>query len=288
MKHFLVVTNNHKDPEYKCTEFIRTYLVKHECICDVDTNENLDMSKISERTECIIVLGGDGTLLRAARATIAWDIPLIGVNLGTLGYLAEVESNKIEYALKRLMEDNFSKEQRMMLRGCKQDANYEQSFAKEIKKNVIKSYALNDIAIVRHGSLQMIQFHIYVNGQLLNTYYADGILIATPTGSTGYNLSAGGPIVEPKADIILLTPICPHTLNTRTIILAPDDIITVEIAENKRGREQEVEACFDGSDRIIMHIGDKMEIARSSRKTEIIKLSRESFLEVLHKKMNIN
>lgn len=280
MKHFLVVTNEQKDPDFRCTEHIREYLERHRAICEVDSGEQIDVAKLPGEVECIIVLGGDGTLLRAARATAALDIPLIGVNLGTLGYLAEVESGNLDQALESLLEDNFTKEKRMMLSGKKRATDH--------AEKPIKYYALNDVVIARHGPLQMITFHIYVNGQLLNTYHADGILIATPTGSTGYNLSAGGPIVEPKADIILLTPICPHTLNTRTIVLSPDDTIVIEVAENRRGQRQEVEACFDGSDRFDMATGDRIEIARSSRKTEIIKLSRESFLEVLHKKMNSN
>lgn len=281
MKHFLVTTNGQKDPDFQCTEYIRTYLEQHGCTCAVQTGEQIDVSGL-KGTECIIVLGGDGTMLRAARATASLDIPLIGVNLGTMGYLAEVESSNLDHALTRLMEDGYTRESRMMLTGQKWPAEQGSAAGNE------KPYALNDVAIVRRGALQMITFHIYVNGQLLNTYHADGILIATPTGSTGYNLSAGGPIVEPRADIILLTPICPHTLNTRTIILAPEDTIAVEIAANSRGQQQMVDACFDGSERISLAIGDKLEIRRSARRTVILKLSRESFLEVLHNKMNTN
>lgn len=280
MNHFLVVTNEQKDPGFACTEHIHDYLTQHRCDCVVDSGSHINLEALPPQTECIIVLGGDGTLLRAARATVALDIPLIGVNLGTLGYLAEVESSNLDQALDALIEGNFTREKRMMLSGRKKPVNPAEKPA--------KFYALNDIAIARHGGLQMITFHIYVNGQLLNTYQADGILVATPTGSTGYNLSAGGPIVEPKADIILLTPICPHTLNTRSVVLSPDDTIVIEVAENRHGQQQEVEACFDGSDRYSMVPGDRIEIYRSSRKTEIIKLSRESFLEVLHKKMNSN
>ena len=146
--------------------------------------------------------------------------------------------------------------------------------------------ALNDIAITRRGSLQIITFHIYVNGQLLYTCHADGILVATPTGSTGYNLSAGGPIVEPCAQLILLTPICPHNIYFRTIVLSPEDEVVIEIGENKKGTVQEVEASFDGSVKMEMYAGDRMEIKRAEKVTEMLKLSQDSFVEVLHKKMD--
>ena len=146
--------------------------------------------------------------------------------------------------------------------------------------------ALNDIAITRRGSLQIISFHIYVNGQLLHVCHADGILVATPTGSTGYNLSAGGPIVEPHAQLILLTPICPHTMSSRPIVLSAEDEVVIEIGENKKGIVQEVEACFDGSVKMAMFAGDRMEIRRAGKVTEMLKLSQDSFVEVLHKKMD--
>lgn len=280
MDRFLVITNSQKDPEFKVTEQIKAYLENHGKACHIETKEEIGELNIPEKVECIIVLGGDGTLLRAARETLELDIPLIGVNLGTLGYLAEVESSHLEAALKQLIDDEFTREKRMMLWG-KFFPN-----GKSEGISTVKNYALNDIAITRTGSLQVLCFHIYVNEQYLCTYHADGVLLSTPTGSTGYNLSAGGPIVEPSAELILLTPICPHTLNTRTIVLSPNDKITVEIGENKKGIKQQVEACFDGSERIVLTSGDKMEISRSSKTTEIIKLSKASFLEILQRKMS--
>ena len=278
MDRFLVITNSLKDPDFQVTKKIEDYLSAHGKTCYIETKEVTESFQVPKGVQCIIVLGGDGTLLRAARQTLEADVPLIGVNLGTLGYLAEVESVSIESALRQMMEDDFTQEKRMMLYGtyvpAKESALHQ------------KDYALNDIAITRKGSLQILCFHIYVNQQYLCTYHADGVLLSTPTGSTGYNLSAGGPIVEPNAELILLTPICPHTLNTRTIVLSAEDLITVEIGENRNGMIQEVEACFDGSQRITLASGDRMEIGKSSKTTEIIKLSQASFLEVLQKKMS--
>ena len=129
-------------------------------------------------------------------------------------------------------------------------------------------------------------FNIYVNGQFLNDYKADGMIITTPTGSTGYNLSAGGPLVEPRAKLIVLTPICPHSLNQRSIILSPEDVIEIEIPQGREGRIQTVEASFDGTHVIPLETGDRIRIVQSEKITEFIQLNQVSFLEVLHKKMS--
>lgn len=300
MNNFLVVTNKQKDPAFLCTNRIRGYLERHGKTCFVES-ENRSELKIPAQTECVIVLGGDGTLLRAARTAADAGVPLIGVNLGTLGYLAEVDSDNLEEALARLINDDFTRERRMMLFGrvrpaavshrAGSDTERGQLEEKKTKKDAEdrrSDCALNDIAITRRGSLQIIGFRIYVNGQLLQTCHADGILVATPTGSTGYNLSAGGPIVEPHAELILLTPICPHSMNSRTIVLSAEDEVVIEIGEDKEGTVQEVEACFDGSVKMAMYAGDRMEICRAEKVTEMLKIRQDSFVEVLHRKMDGN
>ena len=282
MNNFLVVTNRQKDPTFTCTNRIRGYLERHGKVCRTETGDTSELN-IPEETECVIVLGGDGTILRAARNAAASGIPLIGVNLGTMGYLAEVDSDDLEEALDRLISGNFTKERRMMLSGRVVSAGGQ----REDSQSTAKDRALNEIAITRKGSLQIIVFYIYVNGQLLYTCHADGILVATPTGSTGYNLSAGGPIVEPHAELILLTPICPHSMNSRTIVLSAQDRVVIEIGENKKGSKQEVEACFDGSVAMALHTGDRMEIRKAGKVTEMLKLNQDSFVEVLRKKMDV-
>ena len=282
MKHFYLIANEVKDPKGQYTARITAYLEAHggKVICTgnadrvgIDAAVNARMG--TEGTECVLVLGGDGTLLRAARNMIDRDIPLLGINLGTLGYLAEVEIGAIEPALDKLLSDDFTREERMMLAGQVNRQN-----------DVEKNFALNDIVISRCGSLQILTFQIYVNGQFLNSFSADGMIVSTPTGSTGYNLSAGGPIVEPAANLLLLTPICPHTLNTRSIVLAPEDEIRIEIPHGKDGKLQAVEANFDGSHKISLETGDSIMIRKASKTTGILKLNMESFLTVLNKKMS--
>jgi NAD+ kinase len=223
----------------------------------------------------MIVLGGDGTVLQAARLTKKQHIPIIGVNLGTLGYMTEVEVPNLEESLERLIAGDYVQESRMMLGG-------RATFADGRRE---EGWALNDIVISRSGPLQIIKFNIYVNGQFLNDYSADGVIVTTPTGSTGYNLSAGGPLVEPGARLIVLTPICPHSLNQRSIVLSPEDVIEIQIPARGESGNQNVEASFDGSHVIPLGTGDRLRIVRSEETTEFLKLGQGSFLDVLHRKM---
>lgn len=269
MKTFYIYTNQTKDDNGRMTQYIRDYLNLKGCRCP----EQMDSS-----VEGMIVLGGDGTMLRAAREYVSYHIPMIGVNLGTLGYLAEVDREDIESALDSLIANRYEIEPRMMLNGIPVISGV--SFSPQT--------ALNDIVINRKGALHVINFNIYVNGRLLSTYSADGMIISTPTGSTAYNLSAGGPIVEPRARLIMMTPVCSHTLvNNRTIILAEDDVIDIEIGRCKPGETQEVDASFDGRCPVSLNAGDKIRIIRSDKVTRIIKLSEGSFLDTLHKKMRV-
>lgn len=289
MKHFLIYTNKHKDRELRTTEYIRGYLetkgqrvtVKIKSADWKDkameaTEETEGAEGIPADVDCMLVLGGDGTVLQAARETKALHIPIIGVNLGTLGYMTQIEPSGMEEALDRLIAGDYQQERRMMLKG--------RAFLQTGEQQ--DGWALNDIVIARRGSLQIIRFNIYVNGQFLNNYSADGVIVTTPTGSTGYNLSAGGPIIEPKAELIMLTPICPHTLNQRSIVLSPEDVIEIEIPVGKEGQAQTVEASFDGTHTIALSTGDRVRIAKSQEGAEFIQLNRVSFLEVLHKKMS--
>jgi len=214
--------------------------------------------------------------LQAARDVVSRQIPLLGINLGTLGYLAEIDKDSIEPALNHLIADAYTIERRMMLSG----KVYHRG------KMVAEDVALNDIVIGREGPLRVIRFNNYVNGEFLNSYTADGIIISTATGSTGYSLSAGGPIVSPETNIMIMTPVAPHTLNTRSIIFPAEDEITVEVTEGaQKNGEGKAVASFDGDTNISMNVGDRIVIKRSVSDTKIIKISNISFLEVLRTKM---
>lgn len=280
MKKFFVITNVNKDTELKVTQRIKNYLELKGARCDF-FSDNLCLQSaecklaIPKDTECILVLGGDGTMLQAARENLNSDIPMIGINMGTKGYLTEIEVTSLNEALDCLLKDEYHIESRMMLNGVIYKAG----------QKMPAMCALNEISITRKGSLAVIHYNVYVNGNLLKVYSGDGIMVSTPTGSTGYNLSAGGPIATPQAELMLLTPICPHTFNTRTVILSPLDIVEIEIAHGRDGQVQEVEVNFDGNYKEILYSNDRVVIQKSTATTKIVKLSEESFMEVLHNKM---
>lgn len=277
-KHFLIYTNYNKDPNGEITQMVISYLQAKGQLCTKATYADggvMSAEEIPTDAFCMLVLGGDGTMLRAARDTKEVDIPLIGINLGTLGYLTEIEPGGLENALDKLIAGEYQMQSRMMLKGQVLDG----------EGAIKEERALNDIVITRSGPLQINKVRVYVNGQFLKDYDADGIIVTTPTGSTGYNLSAGGPIVDPKAELIMLTPICPHTFNARSIIFASDDVVEIEIPEGREGAIQKMEASFDGGNVIFMKTGQRIKIMKSEKTTEIIHINQVSFLEVLHEKM---
>lgn len=283
MDKFYVITNSVKDPGLEVTKRIEAYLKSHGKSCQIQMADRkfegayhyTDPDRIPDDTDCILVLGGDGTLLQAARDVVEKDIPLFGINLGTLGFLAEVDRQSLYPSLDRLLEDDYEIEERMMLQGT------------VIRNGVIvgRDVALNDIVISREGPVRVVRFINFVNQEYLNSYNADGIIISTPTGSTGYSLSAGGPIVSPSASMILMTPLAPHTLNTRSIILPSSDVITVEIGEGRRENIERGVASFDGDTQISMVTGDRIVIEKAETSTKIVKVNNLSFVEVLRQKM---
>lgn len=280
MKKFFVITNMNKDTNLEVTKQIKAYLEKNGAYCQV-CSEDLSLEDIQckpaipKDTECVLVLGGDGTMLQAARENQNTDIPMVGINMGTKGYLTEIELGSLTEALDCMLRDEYHIESRMMLDGVIYKAGQEK----------VPMCALNEIAITRKGSLAVIYYNVYVNGKLLKVYSGDGIMVSTPTGSTGYNLSAGGPIASPQSELMLLTPICPHTFNTRTVILSPQDVVEIEIAHGRDGKRQEVEVNFDGNYKEILFSEDRVVIKKAEATTKIVKFSEESFLEVLHSKM---
>ena len=288
MKHFYVITNVQKDPGLKVAHRIQDYLQEKGIRCTLqEEKENSggeqgpeykssNPDKIPDDVDCVLVLGGDGTLLQASRDLTERDLPLLGINMGTLGYLAEVDRKGIEPALERLLAGEYQIVSRMMISG----EVYHQG------KKVMEDLALNDIVIGRYGRLRIIDFKIYVNGEYLNRYSADAMVISTPTGSTGYSLSAGGPIVSPEASMLLMTPVAPHTLNTRSIILPDDAKITVEMLPGHSRSGDDAEVTFDGDTSVRLTCTDKVVIRKAVKKTRLIKINQISFLEVLRTKMN--
>jgi len=268
MKNFFLIANTAKDPDFKVSNEIVSYIMKKGGTAMVMEHMSVTTDDIPKATECIFVLGGDGTLIRLATKLYSLEIPLIGVNLGTLGYLCELEEHSIFPAIDQLMIDDYLIEKRMMLSNQLSDQK-----------------ALNDVVISSKGEQRFIHLTVYVNGTRLNTYHADGIIVSTPTGSTGYNLSAGGPIVSPKAKMILLTPINDHHLGAKSICLDPDDVIEVELNSRRVECDEEATVYFDGDLKDTLKVGDRFEIRKAEEVAKICRLSKLSFLENLRKKM---
>ena len=280
MKNFIIVSNTFKDPELKIANQIKEYIrVKGGCaenlMKEYDPTikfEELDYSQIPADTDCIIVLGGDGTLIRVVRKTRKTNIPLIGVNLGTLGYLCELDKENMYYAIDKMMQDDCTIEERLML--------------KVYPKGDTKGRtALNDIVVHPTGILAILRMNVYVNGQFLATYDGDGVIISTPTGSTGYNLSAGGPIIEPGASILALTPINAHNLNSKGIILRAEDVIEVELVPRRSAEKNIAYISCDGDKFAELTVGKRYVIEKAVHTVKICKVNKQSFLETMRRKM---
>lgn len=284
MNSFFVITNQQKEPAIREAAYIKNYLEQRGKICYLqrdgvnmqsDHLRYTDASKIPEDVECVIALGGDGTLLHASRDLVDTSLPLLGVNLGTLGYLAEIEHTRTAQTLDRLIADDYYIEDRMMLQGTVVSDSGERR----------KDIALNDIVISRRGRLRVVDFNVYVDNVFLCSYRADGIIVSTPTGSTGYSLSAGGPIVSPDASLILLTAIAPHTLISRTIVLPDHVVVTVEVGNERFEEEGGAEASFDGDTFLVPGKGGRIAISKSEKKTHLIKMNHTSFVKNLREKL---
>ncbi len=215
--------------------------------------------------DIIFSIGGDGTFLKTARLT---QKPIIGINTGTLGYLTEVNPDNLKQALKDILNENYRIEKRMMLEG---------EIIKSSGKLIKIPESLNEIAISKNIS-GVVRFDAIVNGKLINSYTADGILVCTPTGSTAYNLSCGGPVVDPTAEIITLTPIAPHTIINRSIILSDDSTVEIRITELREGTSSYV--LYDGLP-IEVFSNDIIKIEKSDKITKIIKLEDRSFIDTI-------
>lgn len=281
MDKFYIITNREKDNDLRMTHYIKDSIEKRGGSCRIaEFSGNgrdyyyTNPEDIAKDTQAILVLGGDGTVIQAAHDVVDCNIPLLGFNLGTLGYLAEVEKDSVEDALDILFADKYDIEKRMMLHGV----------CSSMPGNKGET-ALNDIVISRSGSLRVVEYHIYVNDRYLTSYQADGIIVATPTGSTGYSMSAGGPIVAPDARAILLTPVCAHTLNRTSIVLDSNDRIGIVVEGSQHRQETEALASFDAGGALELRAHDRMDIRCADKQIKLLRIKRDSFLQVLGRKM---
>ena len=284
MKKFALLTNYSKDKRLVYTRMIKTYITenggsywipRYISEPDKDGDQRYDFSDMPEDIECVLVLGGDGTLLQAARELLQRHIPLLGINLGTLGFLTSAEKSELPKCLDSVLDDSCSIDERMMLEGVAYHGS------EKIQMNI----ALNDVIIARAGFSRLVELKIYVNGELLSIYNADGIIVSTPTGSTGYSLSAGGPIIFPQTYVIVITPICPHSLQARSLVVSGEDRIMIEIGRRRKTQKEEAMVTFDGRSAQELETGDRIEIYKAQETTQLIRLKGRSFYQVLQNKI---
>jgi len=230
-------------------------------------------SRLREKADIIILFGGDGTFLHTAHHFIGTDIPLLGVNLGGLGFMTEIEVKQFESALERIVTHDYYIEKRMMLESKVYRDNNE----------VFHSHSLNDIVINRAANARLIDIDLYINNELVNSYNGDGLIISTPTGSTAYSLSAGGPIINPKTEAILITPICPHSLHVRPMVIGSWEKIKVIVNSD----ESHMKVNSDGHYNYDLKDEDELLIKKSKKNISMIKFPEKTFYSTLRKKMRV-
>lgn len=219
--------------------------------------------------DAVIAIGGDGSIIHAAKLAIMKQKPILGINAGRLAFMAGLEDNELSL-LSRLIEGDYTLDKRLLLKT---------SVIKD-DKVIFSDYCVNDCLVTNEEKQRMTAIDVALDGKRFNSYLCDGVLVATPTGSTAYSLSAGGPIVDPELESILLTPICPHSLVDRSLIFRPDAVITVTSAEN-------LPLCIsnDGMQPIILEPGCRAEISRAEFTADFIRIKSDNFIDILYKKL---
>lgn len=217
--------------------------------------------------EAVLAVGGDGTFLRANRIALKERLPLLGINLGTVGFLSEVEWDQIGVSFRALANGSYTIEERMLLEARIGDERY---------------YALNDIVLSRGGYARLIGMNVSMEGEHLDPYIGDGLIISTPTGSTGYSLSAGGPIVHPKLECIVVTPICCHSLQHRPVVTASNQVITIELDKNYNHTAQ---VAVDGQQAVYLTAGKKLLITRAEQNVRLIHINEPDFFATIRIKL---
>lgn len=283
MKKIVMTPNPYRDKNFKYANLTERLL--HEAgietrIClafEVDKNFELphdivfhDLKEELKDADLLICFGGDGTILHASKAATRAGVPILGVNIGTMGFMAELESSELK-ELRRLAEDDFNIEQRMMLHVT----------AEHEGRVLLREDALNDAVITKGAVARIVQMSVSCDNVEMMSFGGDGVIVSTPTGSTAYSMSAGGPIVEPTAQNIVITPICAHDMQTKAVITSAERVITVQIG--RIGRKNAF-LSVDGGRALRLRSGDKITITRSQYTTRLVRLCERSFFDIIKNK----
>lgn len=227
--------------------------------------------RLGEEIAVALTLGGDGTLLNTTREVAPHGVPVCGINMGQLGFLTEIELAELAPSLERIIRGEYFLEERPML----------EAVVERPEGPIVAASALNDVVVAKGGFSRMIRLKLYIDGHLTAHYPADGLIVATSTGSTGYSLSAGGPIVSPNLKVTVITPICPHSLNTRSLVVSDREEIRIET----QATHEDIVLTVDGQTLYNLRSGDRILVRRSPFQARFVKFSGGSFYESLRKKL---
>ncbi len=281
MENIAIIVNTQKKEYVKYIDKVIAKLkdrvnifLSDECDINDDSVKMMPYQELFRVADCVLVMGGDGTIIRASSGCVKNNIPILGINIGRIGFMADIEPESIDAAIDALLNGEYRTEKRIMIKA-------------QIKKNgkiVSVSHSLNDIVISKSLGSKLIGVNLYTDNELVNRYIADGIIIATPTGSTGYSISAGGPVVDPSMDLYVATPICAHMLSVRSAILSTDKDIKIEL--DKEYGENKAVVSADGELKEEIINGDEVIISRSEYELKLIKIGEQSFYDTLLKKLS--
>lgn len=230
-----------------------------------------ELEEWSQHVDLVIAVGGDGTFLRVAREVAFMELPILGLNMGYKGFLAGIEVGNLKTSLQKLIAGDYYIDERLML----------QTTISRDDLVVFQSQSLNDVIISRGPFSRIVKLDTFINDDFLESYPGDGLIIATPTGATGYSLSAGGPVVNPSLQVLLITPICPHLLYQRSVIVDHEDLISVSVATSAA----DVSLTVDGQEGFSLQFNDCIKVKKADCVTRVITFTESNFYKILHNKL---
>lgn len=277
-----IITKPQAEPVKQTLQSLFAFLKNQNCEIIVDENmpdtinsysfKKANRVEIGKQCDLAIVVGGDGTILNAVRSLVHASVPLLGINVGRLGFLADISPDDLEVSLAEILNGSYREEQRFLL---------EMQVLRD-DKVIFESDAFNDVVVHIRDVARMIEFETRINNEFVNHQRADGIVVSTPTGSTAYALSAGGPILHATLDAITLVPISPHTLSSRPIVVDSDSQIDITVCNTKEGVAM---ATCDGHSSSDVHVGDHIKIKRKEKKITLLHPKKHNYFEILRAKL---
>jgi len=281
MDNIGLIVNRDKDKEFKYASILAESFskrgIKVLAASDVSAGTGLrengfDDDYVINNSDMLICMGGDGSFLRLARKVYDRNVPILGINLGSLGFLTEVDKNDIDNAAECIAAGNYVIEDRMVL----------EAVIKRGSKTIGRDIALNDAVINRGSFSRILRVKVLINNTFVDSFPGDGLIVSTPTGSTGYTLSVGGPIVEPDLDLMIVSPICPHALYSRSFITGSDRTVTAIIEENY---SNDAMLTLDGQKGYRLKGGDEVHVRKADKRVRLLSVNRRSFFDIVRKKI---